>query len=287
MNAIEVRGVRKHYGKKAALDGIDLVLEAGSVLGIVGPNGAGKTTLIKVLLGLTRADEGTASVFGLNAANDGRAVRERIGFVHESASLPDCLSVRGIEKVLRASYPGWSREIFAGYLERFELRGGQRIGTLSKGQKTRLCAAAALSHDAGLILLDEPTSGLDPVFRRELLEILGRESARGDRTIVVSTHITSDLDRISDRIVGLDSGRIRIDFLRDELADSWALCKGPREMAREIPRELFDGVRVGDYQFTALTRDREEVRRRYGSGIVLERANIEDVMVHTFGGTKE
>ncbi|MCK4516444.1 MAG: ATP-binding cassette domain-containing protein, partial [Spirochaetaceae bacterium] len=194
MNVLDVQSLVKSYKSKVALEGVSLRIEEGFVTGLVGPNGAGKTTLIKCVLNLTPADSGQIQVFGMDHRRE-LEVRSRIGFVHESSYMFDQLNARETGTIARAAYDRWDAKTFAGYLDKFELPERTKIKTYSKGMKMRLALAVALSHEAELILMDEPSSGLDPLIRRELLEVIGEELAKEHRTFLISTHITSDLDR--------------------------------------------------------------------------------------------
>jgi len=257
-----------------------VAIEQGFVTGLVGPNGAGKTTLIKCILNLAQADSGQIRVFGVDHRRE-RDVRSRIGFVHESSYLFEQLTARETELLAAAAYDRWDGRTFRSYLERFELPKRTRIKTFSKGMKMRLSLAVALSHEAELILMDEPSSGLDPIVRRELLEVIGEELAKENRTFLISTHITSDLDRIADFVVILDRGRIRLAVSRDELADSYGLCRGGRELLGTDTNGSFVGIQANEFGFTALTRDREKIAKRYGDAVVIERPTVEDLLVHT------
>ena len=280
MNVLDVQDLVKSYKSNMALNGVSLRIEEGFVTGIVGPNGAGKTTLIKCILNLARADSGQIQVFGLDHRRE-LEVRSRIGFVHESSYMFDQLNARETGTIARAAYDRWDANTYAGYLDRFELPERAKIKTYSKGMTMRLSLAVALSHDAELILMDEPSSGLDPLIRRELLEVIGEELAKEHRTFLISTHITSDLDRIADHVVILDGGQIRLAVTRDQLSDQYGLCRGGRELPTADTNGSFIGVQLNEFGFTALTPDREKIARRYGDQVVIERPTVEDLMVHT------
>ena len=280
MNVLDVQDLVKSYKSNMALNGVSLRIEEGFVTGIVGPNGAGKTTLIKCILNLAHADSGQIQVFGLDHRRE-LEVRSRIGFVHESSYMFDQLNARETGTIARAAYDKWDAKTYAGYLDRFELPERAKIKTYSKGMTMRLSLAVALSHDAELILMDEPSSGLDPLIRRELLEVIGEELAKEHRTFLISTHITSDLDRIADHVVILDQGQIRLAVTRDELSDQYGLCRGGKELLAADTNGSFIGVQLNEFGFTALTPDREKIARRYGDQVVIERPTVEDLMVHT------
>lgn len=287
MNVLEVHGARKRYGSVEALRGISCTIPQGYVVGLVGPNGAGKTTLIKAILNLVRLDEGAIEAFGLDHARCEREVRRRIGFVHESSYLFDELTARQHARVFAAAYPSWDRQRYDGYLDRFSLPPTSRVKTYSKGMKMRLALAAALSHEAQLIVMDEPASGLDPIVRRELLTVIAEELEQEERSFLISTHITSDLDRIADYILILDRGELILAESREAIGDSFAVCKGGHDLLENgIGAHLHGTVRTS-VGFTGLTADRGLVAGRYGQRVTLERPTIEDLVVYLVeGGTR-
>jgi ABC-2 type transport system ATP-binding protein len=280
MSVLEITNLTKRYRGTVALDGVSLHLEEGMVTGLVGPNGAGKTTLIKCVLNLVRANSGTIRVFGRDPGDE-REVRARIGFVHEESYLFEQMNAVETGTVARAAYPVWDEEAFSGYLDRFELPRRKKIKTFSKGMKMRLSLAVALSHGAELILMDEPSGGLDPIVRRDLLSVIGEELAREHRTFLISTHITSDLDRIADHVVILDRGVVRLAVSRDDLSERYALCRGGHEILGSDTNGFFIGIQRNEFGFTALTSERQEIVRTFGDRIVVERPTVEDLLVHT------
>lgn len=285
MKVLQVENARKSYKNTDALDGVSIALEEGYVMGIVGPNGAGKTTLIKSILNLVRLDGGTISAFGLDHLKAEREVRSRIGFVHEASYLFDQLNATQLERIVKTAYPRWDASAYEKYLQRFELPRSGKVKTYSKGMRMRLSVAVALSHDAELIVMDEPSSGLDPIVRRDLISVIGEELAKENRSFLISTHITSDLDRIADFVVVLDRGKVRLSVTKEQLSDEYALCRGGRELLGDQPGNdangFFKGIQLNEFGFVALTTERTEVVRRFGDSVVLERPTIEDLMIHT------
>jgi len=280
MRVLELESVTKAYGQTTALRAIDLAIDAGYLVGLVGPNGAGKTTLIKSILNLVGIDGGVIRAFGLDHRRDERAVRERVGFVHESSYLFEDLTATQHERIARAAYREWDRGAFTRYLDRFALPAKKAVKSFSKGMKMRLSLAIALSHNAELILMDEPSSGLDPVVRHDLMTVIAEEIERRECTFLVSTHITSDLDRIADYVVVMLDGRIALHMSREQIDDRYAVCRGGLELLSNGTRELFLGVNRSEYAFTALTADRARVVSALGDAVVTERPTIEDLVVH-------
>ncbi len=279
--ALELRGVTKSYGD-FVLDDVSLTLPRGYIMGLVGPNGAGKTTLVRLILGLARRDRGDLRVFGLDPLAQPVAVRSRIGFVHEDQRFYDGLAVDSCARVLGRFYAHWDHDRFRHLAADFDLPLRKRVGALSRGMRTRFALALALAHRPDLLVLDEPTAGLDPVFRRELLDRLALVMDEDGTSILLSTHITSDLDRVADHITFLRRGRVVFSGRRDEVLEPWTLVKGGLELLDAETRTLFKGVVESDYGFVGLTDDPAAARRRLaGAAIVIERATLEDIVFYT------
>jgi ABC-2 type transport system ATP-binding protein len=205
---VEIAGLTRRFGPKVALDAVDVCVPAGGVFGLVGENGAGKTTLIKHVLGLLRAQSGSVRVFGKDPALEPEAVLARIGYLSEEADLPTWMRVKELMRYTEAFYPTWDR----GYAE--ELRAGfgldanARLKTLSKGQRARAGLIAALAFRPDLLLLDEPSSGLDPIVRRDILGAIVRTIADEGRTVLFSSHLLSEVERVSDYVAMIREGRV-------------------------------------------------------------------------------
>lgn len=277
-NALEIRGLCKAY-KGFALKDVSFSLAPGTIMGLVGPNGAGKTTLIKLVLNMVRRSAGEIRVFGLDALAHERAVKARIGFVHETPAIVEDATVGAIKAAVAPFYRTWNERGFRALAAEFGLPLNKKFKALSHGMKTKLQLALALSHDADLLLLDEPTSGLDPVFRRELLERLSGVIQDERKAVLFSTHITSDLEATADTITFLHRGRVVFSLPKDEVRETWAVVKGGRELLNGAGRPLFKGLRETPWGVEALTDDLPAVRRAFPSGLVVERASVEDIMV--------
>jgi ABC-2 type transport system ATP-binding protein len=277
---LEVEGLTKHF-PGFLLDRVSFTLPACCIMGFIGPNGAGKTTTLKLILGLLRRDAGTIRAFGLDPARHGLEVRSRIGFVHDEPRFYRRLTLRQNAELVARCYRTWEQGTFEQHAEAFGLPLRKRFGELSHGTKTKFALALALSHGAELMILDEPTSGLDPVFRRELLDTL-RGLLQGGRTsILFSTHITSDLERIADYITLIQNGRVVFTATRDEILEHWVLVKGGLELLESGVSPSFRGIRRNPHGFEALTDDVAAVRRMYGDGVVVERASLDELVLYT------
>lgn len=210
-NIVEIRDLVRTYGRHRALNGVDLIVEKGTVLGLVGQNGAGKTTLIKHILGLLRAETGSVRVFGKDPVADPPGVLSRIGYLSEEGDLPLWMRVEELVRYSAAFYPGWDQK-YADQLQReFALSSDSKLGSLSKGQRARAGLLVALAFKPDLLLLDEPSSGLDPVVRRDILGAIIRTIADEGRTVLFSSHLLAEVEQVSDRVVMLQDGRVVLD----------------------------------------------------------------------------
>jgi ABC-2 type transport system ATP-binding protein len=205
---ISVTGVTRRFGTHTALDAVTVTLPRGGVYGLVGANGAGKTTLIKHILGLLRAESGTVRVFGLDPVADPVGVLSRIGYLSEDHDLPAWMSVAELVRYSRALYPAWDQAYAEELRASFGLDPAAMIKNLSKGQKARAGLLVALAHRPELLLLDEPSSGLDPVVRRDILEAIMRTIADEGRTVLFSSHLLDEVERVADHVTMINHGRI-------------------------------------------------------------------------------
>ena len=276
--AIEIRGARKRY-RGFELAGVSFDVPRGYIMGLIGPNGAGKTTVIKLILNIVRRTSGEIKVFGLDNLAREEEVKSRTGFVLDEPPFYGYLKVDGIASAVAPFYETWDGARFKELCREFELPAARRVNAFSRGMKMKLALAVALSHGAELILLDEPTSGLDPVFRRELLERLSGLIQDGRTSVLFSTHITSDLERVADYITCLREGDLVLSATRDEILEKWAIVKGALELLGGETAKLLQSVIRGPYGFTALTADKEEARRRLaGRGAAIERIRLDDLV---------
>ena len=220
---IETTGLKKTYGDFAALGGVDLRVPAGSICGFLGRNGAGKTTAIKILLGMARASEGSARIFGLDCSERAAsvAIRQRVGFVSDEKDLYDFMTVSEMIRFTAGFYPAWRPDLEQTYLRAFDLPLERRIKALSRGMRTKLALLLALSHGAELVILDEATSGLDPAAAEDVLQALVAHVAREGMTIFFSSHQLAEVDQIADRVAVIDRGRLLVSGALDDLRESW------------------------------------------------------------------
>ena len=248
-------------------------------MGLIGPNGAGKTTLIKSVLNLLRWDSGEIRIFGRDARIDEHEIKQRIGFVQDSPRFYGHLTLDRFKSIVAPFYQDWDESYFRKLVRRFNLSLDKRISHLSRGMKMKFALALALAHHPDLLVMDEPTTGLDPVFRRELLEHLQELLQDEGKSILFSTQITSDLERIADFITFLREGEIVASGPKDEYLEKWSIVKGGHEVLNEQNRKLFRAVQIGAYGFEALTDSIDQARRALPPEVIFERPSLEEIMV--------
>jgi ABC-2 type transport system ATP-binding protein len=279
---LEVNNLTKEY-RNFSLN-VTFNIKKGYITGLIGPNGAGKTTIIKLIMNLLRRDKGSVLIFGKDSMEHEVAVKEKIGFVCDHNVYYEELSPKEIQAIIAPFYKMWDRNLFKRYLNRFDLPPTKKIKHFSRGMKAKFSLAAALSHHAELIILDEPTSGLDPVFRQELLEIFSELIEDESHSILFSTHITGDLERIADYITFINNGQLIFNMDKDTVFESYAIVKGSLELLNEEMQNYLVGVRKNPYGFEGLTANAREVQKQFGEQILIEKASLEDIMLYTVKG---
>lgn len=224
-NILEIDNVSKRF-KGFSLQNVSLTLPKGFIMGFIGPNGAGKTTTIKLILNMLSPDNGSIKVFEKDNKMYEQEIKEKIGVVMDQPFYVDEWTLLDLERALSSFYQQWNPAKYRSFLQQFHLDAEKKIKVLSRGMKMKLMIAAALSHDAELLILDEPTSGLDAVARNELMEILGTFMTDEHKGILFSTHITADLEKIADYITFINNGKIMYSSTKDELLEKYYVVKG-------------------------------------------------------------
>ena len=276
-NILEIKGLNKAYDGFALKD-VSFSLPKGYIMGFVGENGSGKTTTIRSILNMANIDSGKISVFGLDSVKDTIAIKEKIGVVFDSLYLADHLTAKQIEKQLKPFYKDWDSKEFAGRLKAFGLPDNKHVGDFSKGMKMKLMIAIALSHKADFMILDEPTSGLDPVARDELLDILAEYIEDENRSVLFSTHITSDVERIADYVTILHNGKVWFTGTKDELSEKYVILRGAEEDISSALREKCIGFHGYRNSFDALLST--EYLHDVTEELETEKANIDEILVY-------
>ncbi|MEQ6355782.1 ABC transporter ATP-binding protein [Lysinibacillus sp. M3] len=278
-NVIEIRNIRKKF-KGFSIDNLDLQVKKGYITGFIGANGAGKSTTIKMIMNLLKPDTGEVKLFGLDYKTHEKEIKERIGFVYDENVFFEGLNLKDIRKIVGPAYRSWDDALFYQYVKKFDLPLNKPIKTFSKGMQMKVSLAIALSHHAELIIMDEPTAGLDPIFRREFLNLLQELMLDGSRTIFISTHITTDLDRIADYIAFMQNGELVFNHSGHDLVENYALVKGGLDLLDRDTEKAFVRVHRASTGFEALTKDRRTVNEIFGDSVVIERASLEDIMYY-------
>ena len=276
-NAIEVRGLTKLYGG-FKLDRVSFTLPSGCIMGLIGENGAGKSTTIRLLLGLARRSGGEVRVLGADPETAEPEFREELGVVMDECPFPESFTCRDAGRILAAAYRHFEADKFAQMCKNFGLDNKKRVKDYSRGMKMKLSIAAALSHGARLLLLDEPTSGLDPVARDELLDVLLDFIQDENRSVLISSHILSDLEKACDYITFIHAGRSVFSEEKDALLEKYVLAKGSESEISALDAGRVVGVRRGQFGCEAL------VERGAAERLLTERAGIEDIMLYYIRG---
>jgi len=272
--------VSKFY-KDFKLDRISFSVKKGFIHGLIGRNGAGKTSTIKLLMNLIKPDEGSIRIFGLDNREHGKEIRQRIGFVYADNHYYEDLTVEKMKRVIASFYHNWDEQAYRRYLGMFDLPADKKIKHLSKGMKMKYSIALALSHHAELIIMDEPTSGLDPVVRREILELMSEIIQDENKTVLFSTHITSDLEQVADYITFIHDGHIQFSLTKDEVMEKYTLVKGRTDLLDPDTRKPFIGLRETPVGFEGLSDNPKLVFELFGNQAIYERPSLEDIMVYT------
>lgn len=289
MNSLEVKNICKSYrdfksNKKKyevfKLNNISLTLPSGCVMGLIGGNGAGKSSLIKLICGIANADSGEISVLGTdNKSREFVLTKQDIGVVLDYPCFPERFTAKDINRVMRRMYKKWNENLFFRFIRNFDLN--MKFQNYSKGMKAVLPIAVAMSHDAKLLIMDEPMSGLDPVVRDEILDAINQYTMDESHSVLISSHILTDLEKICDYIAYISDGELKFCEEKDSLLDRLVIVKCSMEELREIDGSRVVGMRKSDFGTEALVY-RDAVRE----GMYCEKASIEDIVIYMAKGEK-
>lgn len=276
-NVIELNGVTKDYGD-FKLDNVSFSVQEGTVCGFIGQNGAGKTTTIKLILDVIGVDSGEIYLFGQDIKNDSAALREDIGVVFDEMGFHEFMNGKDINLMMKNIYKNWDEKLFFEYLKRFSLPTRKPCGSFSRGMRMKLQIAVALSHRAKLLIMDEPTSGLDPIVRNEMLQIFREYVVEEDHTILLSSHITGDLERLADQVVFINNGKILLAGNKDDIIEKHGLLKCKKDQLQEISSSLIVNAQKESLGASVLINDRQACEKLYPE-MVIEQASLEDIML--------
>ncbi len=278
-NILELQQVQKTYPKSDfTLNSLSFALPYGAILGFVGENGAGKTTTIGCILNTVRKDGGTIELFGKQMQDTDTDIREKIGVVYDGDNFPGYYTPRQLDKVMAGLYTQWDHALFQKYLEDFHLPMKQKIKYFSRGMTMKLAIAAALSHHPQLLILDEATSGLDPVMRDEMLDVFLTFVQEENHSILLSSHITSDLEKVADYIAFIHHGRLIMTVSKDELIYQYAVMRCRENQFLSLDPADIIAFRKRDYQIDVLVADGKAAKRKY-KDVVIDHVSLDEIML--------
>ncbi len=279
---LEIKNLSKDY-KGFKLDDVSFSLKKGYIMGFIGPNGAGKTTTIKLIMNLIKKSSGEIKIFGMDNIKYEKEVKNRIGFVYDDCNFYENFSLIDNAKIIADFYKDWSWNDFYNYMNRFKLDKDQKTKELSKGMKIQFALAIALSHNAELLIMDEPTSGLDPIFRHEIVNILQEYIEDGNRSILFSTHIISDIEKMADYITFINEGKLVFSEEKNILEDTYRIVKGGLDILDNNIEQECIRIKKNKFGFSSLTLNHEKLQEKYGSNIIIDKPNIEEIMIYMAG----
>lgn len=281
-NAFMVSGLTKTY-QDFVLDHVSFTVPGGSIVGLIGENGAGKSTTINAALGLIQREDGVVSILDREEL-DGD-VKEQIGVVFDGSNYPEILSPRKLNRVMKNIYRTWDEQVYLRLLKQFSLPSDKQIKQFSKGMKMKLAISVAFSHHSRLLILDEATSGLDPVVRDDILDMLLDFVQDEEHSILVSSHITSDLEKIADYIVFIHEGKVVFEKPKDELTERYGIIKCGVAQFDALDKSDIIAYRKMDYEWQILVSDRERMQKKYLKALIVP-ATIDEIMLLYVKGEK-
>ena len=276
-NVLEINNITKDY-KKFKIDNISFNLPKGYIMGFIGANGAGKTTTIKLILNMIKRDSGEIKVFGLDNIREEERIKEQIGVVFDECYYLEDWTLNDVEKAVSIFYKNWNSSIYEKYLKEFNLARDKKVKDLSRGMRMKLMIAVAFSHEAKLLILDEPTSGLDPVARDEFLDILRDYIEDEEKSVIFSSHITSDIEKIADYITYINNGKIIFTGEKDEFLEKYCIIKGGKEDITESQKKEIIGLRIHSTGFEGLIELKKAVG--FSSKVIIEKASLDEIMIY-------
>lgn len=283
--AIEMSDIKKSF-KDFTIENFNLKIEKGFITGFIGPNGSGKTTTIKLIMNLIKPENGSIKIFGKDIRNNEEEIKERIGFVYAENTYYDHLTVKQTGDLIAPFYKKWDTNVFLSYVTLFQLPKDKKVKKLSTGMKVKLSLAIALSHSADLIILDEPTSGLDPIVRSEVLNILYEIIQDENKTVLFSSHITSDLDKIADTIAFINDGKLVFNQAKDDVLLKYKIVKGPSSILDNELKSLLISYHETSVGFEGLSFNYKTFEELFGNQVLIEPASLEEIVVYIVKGAE-
>ena len=277
MNALEIKNISKTY-KNFKLDDISFVLPCGHIMGLIGENGAGKSTIINCILDIIEKDSGSISVLGQKNDKNNVSLKENIGVVLDASDVYDNYTVKQVENIMKDVYKQWNHEVYDYYIQKFALPLNKMIKDFSRGMKMKMAITIALSHQPKLLILDEATSGLDPIMRDESLDVFMEFVQDENHAILLSSHISSDLEKIADYITFIHEGKLILSTSKDELIYEYGLMKCRNDEFDKIEKEDIIRYRIKTYEVEILVKDREKMAKKYPNCIV-DPTKLDDIMM--------
>ena len=274
-----LKNVNKKYEKSNfAIKDISFSVPEGSIVGFIGENGAGKSTTMNCILNVIKRDSGTIEIFGREMTDEAIDIRENIGVVYDSNNFPEYLTAKQLADILRRIYSKWDDFCFEQFLRRFGLPESQKIKRYSRGMSMKLAIAVALSHDSKLLILDEATSGLDPIMRDEILDVLLEFVKQENHSILLSSHITSDLEKIADYIVFIHNGEIILNKTKDELIYEYGVIRcSENDFYNILPEDILSSMKK-DYQIDVLIKNKKLMEKKY-KNLIIDSVSLDEIML--------
>lgn len=284
-NNLEITGLSKEY-TGFRLNNISFSVPQGCIMGLIGENGAGKTTTLKLILNLIRRDAGSIKIFGKDNIKEEKAIKEQLGVVLDESCFHETLTAVNIAVIMGKIYKGsWDNGLYESYIRKFALPKDKTVKEYSRGMKMKLSIAAALAHHPRFLILDEATSGLDPVVRSEILDVFFDFIQDEQHSVLMSSHITSDLEKVADYITFIHKGEIVLSEAKDTLLENHGVIKcGSGDLGRLEKRDIVS-VRNNGFGCEVLTANKAEVQRKY-RGLTVDNATLEDIMLFHVRGDR-
>jgi len=283
---LEIKGLSKQYANSDfRLDDVSFSLPSGAIMGFVGENGAGKSTTIGCILNTLLRDSGTVEIFGKEMTDASTDIRDEIGVVYDTNAFPQHFTAVKISSAMRHMYTNWDDGLFKEYLRKFKLPEKQKIKAFSRGMTMKLAVATALSHHPKLLVLDEATSGLDPVVRDDILDVFLDFVQDENKSILLSSHITSDLEKVADYITFIHEGKIVFSEQKDKLIYEYGVMRCKAAQFAEVDKADMLAYRKHDYQTDVLVSDRQAAAKKYPD-VVIDSITIEEIMLMLVKGEK-